>query len=75
MADKEGPLAKPSQNDSEIEDPGISMVDVLQDEESLEADAKAVLGRVSVQGVKSPSGHFACLYREFELYEVFFFCY
>ena len=45
MADKEGPLAKPSQNDSEIEDPGISMVDVLQDEESLEADAKAVLGK------------------------------
>ena len=44
MADKEGPLAKTSQNDSEIEDPGISMVDVLQDEESLEADAKAVLG-------------------------------
>ena len=49
MADKEGPLAKPSQNDSEKEDPGISMVDVLQDEESLEADAKAVLGKGTIQ--------------------------
>ena len=27
-------------------------------------------GRVSVQGVKSLGGHFACLYRGFEFYEV-----
>ena len=33
--------------------------------------------RVSVQGVKSLGGHFACLCRGFEFYEVkkFFFCY
>ena len=57
MADKEGPLAKPSQNDSEIEDPGISMVDVLQDEESLEADAKAVLGMDLYITIQITPGH------------------
>ena len=33
--------------------------------------------RVSVQGVKSLGGHFACLCQGFEFYEVknFFFCY
>ena len=31
---------------------------------------KLVMTRVSVQGVKSLSGHFACLCREFEIYEV-----
>jgi len=56
MADKEEPLAKPSQNDSEIEDPGISMVDVLQDEESLEADAKAVLGNADDKNCSYHSG-------------------
>jgi len=56
MADKEGPLAKPSQNDSEIEDPGISMVDVLQDEESLGADAKAVLGNADDKNCSYHSG-------------------
>ena len=36
-----------------------------------------VLGRVSVQGVKSLGGHFACLCRGFEFYEVKkeYFCY
>ena len=29
-----------------------------------------ILIRVSVQGVKSLGGHFACLCREFEFYEV-----
>ena len=29
--------------------------------------------RVNVQGVKSLGGHFACLCRGFEFYEVFFF--
>ena len=29
-----------------------------------------ILGRVSVQGVKSLGGHFACLCRGFEFYEV-----
>ena len=28
------------------------------------------MSRVSVQGVKSLGGHFACLCREFEIYEV-----
>ena len=34
-------------------------------------------GRVRVQGVKSLGGHFACLCRRFEFYEVkkIFFCY
>ena len=32
-----------------------------------------VLPRVSVQGVKSLGGHFACLCRGFEFYEVNFF--
>ena len=31
--------------------------------------------RVSVQGVKSLGGHFACLCRGFEFYEVKKFCY
>ena len=35
--------AKPSRAEDD-EEPGVTMVDVLQDEESLEADAKAVLG-------------------------------
>lgn len=56
MADKEGRAAKPSQNNSEIEDPGISMVDVLQDEESLEADAKAVLGNADDKNCTYYSG-------------------
>ena len=36
---------------------------------------KMVLGRVSVKGVKSLGGHFACLFRGFEFHEVkkFFF--
>ena len=29
-----------------------------------------IKGRVSVQGVKSLDGHFACLCREFDFYEV-----
>ena len=35
----------------------------------------AMMNVVSVQGVKSPGGHFACLCRGFEFYEVknFFF--
>ena len=38
-------------------------------------DKKLIVGesahaRVSVQGVKSLGGHFACLYRGFEFYEV-----
>ena len=53
MADKEGTVVKP---DSEIEDPGISMVDVLQDEESLEADAKAVLGNADDKNCTYHSG-------------------
>ena len=32
--------------------------------------SEADCGRVSVQGVKSLGGHFACLCREFEFYEV-----
>ena len=28
------------------------------------------MGRVSVQGVKSLGSHFACLFREFDFYEV-----
>ena len=37
-------------------DPGISMVDVLQDEESLEADAKAVLGNADDKNCSYHSG-------------------
>ena len=32
-----------------------------------------IKGRVSVQGVKSLGGHFACLCRGFDIYEVIFF--
>ena len=34
---------------------------------------ECVFVRVSVQGVKSLGGHFACLCRGFDFYEVFFF--
>jgi len=56
MAEKDGKAVTPIQNDSEIEDPGISMVDVLQDEESLEADAKAVLGNADDKNCTYHSG-------------------
>jgi len=45
MADNVENTDKPTNSENlDDTDPGISMVDVLQDEESLEADAKAVLG-------------------------------
>jgi len=58
MADKEENTDKPtfSENKEDHEDPGISMVDVLQDEESLEADAKAVLGNADDKNCTYHSG-------------------
>ena len=37
---------------------------------TIKSEKKGMKGRVSVQGVKSLGGHFACLCREFEFCEV-----
>ena len=45
-----------NQEDLDETDPGISMVDVLEDEESREADAKAVLGNADDKNCTYHSG-------------------
>ena len=41
--------------------------------EATNQSGKRIKPRVSVQGVKSLGGHFACLCRGFDFYEVLFF--
>ena len=42
----------------------------IKDFRDFEATSFVDLNRISVQGVKSLGGHFACLCREFDFYEV-----
>ena len=44
MSDEETKDKAKTSGAEDDEEPGVTMVDVLEDEESLEADAKAVLG-------------------------------
>ena len=44
MSDEETKDKAKTSEAEDDEEPGVTMVDVLEDEESLEADAKAVLG-------------------------------
>ena len=56
MTDKEVTKPDITPETREADDPGISMVDVLQDEESREADAKAVLGNADDKNCSYHSG-------------------
>ena len=44
VKNEDGVDIEPEEGKSSAEDPGVTMVDVLQDEAELEEDAKAVLG-------------------------------
>ena len=61
-----GSMQRPKRN-SQPTDTIFHQVDHNQ---SVTKDHSRTVVRVSVQGVKSPCGHFACLCRGFEFYEV-----
>ena len=46
-----------TEDENEVEETPVTMVDVLQDEESLEADAKAVLGNADDKNCTYHSGY------------------